>query len=75
LTNHLITSAYFNIKTRELLTQGKDFFLILHNYSLFADILQLHPEVEDDVNMFLKVGHGGILEDSASGVLGKNQPQ
>ncbi|XP_026682688.1 probable tRNA pseudouridine synthase 1 [Diaphorina citri] len=36
---------------------------------LARDILQLHPEVEDDVNMFLKVGHGGILEDSASGVL------
>ncbi|KAL1450074.1 hypothetical protein WDU94_002528, partial [Cyamophila willieti] len=36
---------------------------------LSEDISHLHPEAEDHVNMFMKVGHGGILEDSASGVL------
>uniref|UniRef100_A0A8D8SF08 tRNA pseudouridine(55) synthase n=1 Tax=Cacopsylla melanoneura TaxID=428564 RepID=A0A8D8SF08_9HEMI len=36
---------------------------------LSQDISHLNPEAEDHVNMFMKVGHGGILEDSASGVL------
>ncbi|KAI5713755.1 hypothetical protein M8J76_004910 [Diaphorina citri] len=36
---------------------------------LARDILQLHPEVEDDVNMFLKVGHGVVGVSSGCKVL------
>lgn len=36
-----------------------------------TDIVKSHPEAEESVKMLLKVGHGGVLEESASGVLGK----
>lgn len=36
---------------------------------LTRDIVKSHPEAEESVNMLLKVGHGGVLEESASGVL------